>query len=132
VWLECDIGEPIGNLILLTAVRIHYGGFGKRSSKNLRSSKEAQHSITGIAMNEIKIAEPVELEPSELYAIAGGYHAGYHQIFRDLRSGGQVNISLISVVVEIGNDNRVTSGPKNNNGNSSVDIGNGNEIIVHA
>jgi hypothetical protein len=83
-------------------------------------------------MNDITIPEPLELGPSELYAVAGGHHGGYHQIFRDLRSPGQVNISLISVVVEIGNDNQVTSGPKNNNGNSSVDIGNGNEIIVYA
>ena len=88
-----------------------------------------------VALNKEVLTEPLELTPSELYAVAGGHHGGYHRASH-VRGPEQVDISLISVVVEIGNGNRVNTGPKNAHGNSSgsssVDIGNGNEIVIYA
>lgn len=84
-------------------------------------------------MNEEALTEPLELGESELYAVAGGFHPGFHQLLSDVRSGGQVDINLI--FVEVGNGNRVTTGPGSargsTSGSSSVDVGSGNEIIIY-
>jgi hypothetical protein len=88
-----------------------------------------------VAMNEEMLTEPLELAPAELYAVAGGHHIGYHRTSHAF-SDPQVNISLISVVVEIGNGNRVAMGSASangsDNGKGNVDIGNGNEITIFA
>ena len=84
-------------------------------------------------MNEETLLEPIELGESELYAVAGGAHFGFHQILSDVRSLGHVDINLI--VVEVGNGNRVTTGSGSargsTSGSSSVDVGSSNEIIIY-
>jgi hypothetical protein len=83
-------------------------------------------------MNEEMLTKPLELDESALYAVAGGSHAGFHQILPDIRTNVEVNI----IFVEIGNGNRVTAGSGNgrgpDNGSGSVGIADGNEVIIYA